>query len=125
MFVLLALLCLPASAVGAEPVGAAQRLHDSALAHLRRRELPAAARLLAQLSASPSASAYASLVAGHCALLGRGEVARAEAAYRAGIAAAVGDAEAADAAHALGRLFRTQNKWAEADAYYSEVRVSL
>ena len=109
----------------------AASLHADALGRVRRGDVFGAAAVLERLRALAPGSAYLDLVDGHIAL-GAKDRRRAEQMYARAVARARatdgGDDNNGDGAvlaeglHATGRLFRMEERWAEAAAAYDAAR---
>ena len=115
------------------PPGAKQ-LHDDGFAHLRERSLVEARELLRQAESLHPSAPHTQLLRGHCAMADRNLDAALDAYEQADLSTfeirtTALDEQActalADVHHAFGRLFRNQERWAEADVRYEAARKLL
>ena len=102
-----------------ETRASASSLHDTALNHLRSRQLSQAEALLEKLRAAHSDTVYPELLQGHLALLSRGDAGAAEALYRrCADLRTRPPSERAAVHHSLARLCRMGERWEEASSLY-------
>ena len=112
----------------------AKQLHDDGFAHLRERSLVEARELLRQAESLHPSAPHTQLLRGHCAMADRNLDAALDAYEQADqstfkLRTTASDEQActasADVHHAFGRLFRNQERWAEADVRYEAARKLL
>ena len=100
-------------------LASASSLHDTALGHLRSRQISQAESLLEQLRTVHSDTVYPELLQGHLALLSRGDAGAAEALYRrCADLRRRPPSERAAVHHSLARLCRMGERWEEASSLY-------
>ena len=108
-----------ACAAHGDTLASASSLHDTALGHLRSRQISQAESLLEQLRTVHSDTVYPELLQGHLALLSRGDAGAAEALYRrCADLRRRPPSERAAVHHSLARLCRMGERWEEASSLY-------